>query len=266
MVIRLVAVEQRREPVEIVSRGRHDRRGRQQPVELRRRRIAGGLQRDVAGQHQHRHAALADGLADRDLEGARHLVGARDELAIVAAFLEQQLRVRLLKIAAADLGRWNLRGDAEHGHARAVTVEQTVDEVQVARPAAARADRELAGQVRLGAGRERGDLLVPDVHPLDLPLPADGVGQTVQAVADDTVDALDTCSGEGFRELVSHGLCHGVSPRAVSVSWRSSPPRTRPGALRPPDLSSVLPRPIRPILLGALRRGPRDRQGDVTQS
>ena len=91
------------------------------------------------------------------------------------------------------------------GHARAVTVEQTVDEVQIARPAAARADRELARQMRLGAGRERGDLLVPDMDPLDLALPADGVGQAVQAVADDAVDPLDPRSGEGFRELVSHG-------------------------------------------------------------
>ena len=116
--------------------------------------------------------------------------------------------MRLLEIAAADLGRGNLRGDAEHGHARAVTVEQTVDEVQVARPAAAGADRELAGQMRLGAGRERRDLLVPDMDPLDLALPADGVGQAVQAVADNAVDPLDARRGEGLGELVCNGLCH----------------------------------------------------------
>ena len=49
------------------------------------------------------------------------------------------------------------------GNAEPVTVEQTVDEVQIARPAAAGADRELTRQMRLGAGRERGDLLVPDI-------------------------------------------------------------------------------------------------------
>jgi hypothetical protein len=93
-----------------------------------------------------------------------------------------------------------------------VTVEQTVDQVQIARPAAPRADGEFAREMRLRAGRERGDLLVPDVHPRDLALPADGVGQAIQAVPDDAVDPLDTRSGEGFRELVSHGLCHWCSP------------------------------------------------------
>ena len=35
-------------------------------------------------------------------------------------------------------------------------------------------DGEIAGQMRLGAGREGRDLLVPDMDPLDLALPADG--------------------------------------------------------------------------------------------
>ena len=60
----------------------------------------------------------------------------------------------------------------EHRHARAVAIEEAVDEVQIARAAAAGADGELARQMRLGARRERGDLLVPDMNPLDLALPA----------------------------------------------------------------------------------------------
>ncbi len=51
-----------------------------------------------------------------------------------------------------------------------MAIEQAVDEMQIARPAAAGADGELAGQMRLGAGREGGDLLVADVDPLDLAL------------------------------------------------------------------------------------------------
>ena len=73
---------------------------------------------------------------------ARHLVGAGDELAVMAAFLEQVLRMGFLEIASADLGRRNLRGDRQHRHARAVAVEQAVDEVQIARAAASRADGE----------------------------------------------------------------------------------------------------------------------------
>ena len=44
-----VAVEQCRETFEIVSRRRYDRRGRQQPLDLRRRCVARRLQRHVAG-------------------------------------------------------------------------------------------------------------------------------------------------------------------------------------------------------------------------
>jgi hypothetical protein len=42
------------------------------------------------------------------------------------------------------------------------------------------------------------------MHPLDLALSADRVGETVEAVTDDTVDALDAGSGKGLDELVSY--------------------------------------------------------------
>ena len=116
--------------------------------------------------------------------------------------------MRLLEIARADLGRRDLRRDGQHRHARAMAVEQAVDEVQIARPAAAGADRELAGQMRLGAGREGRDLLVPDMDPFDLALSADRVGEAVEAVADDAVDPLDAGRGEGLRELISDRFCH----------------------------------------------------------
>jgi hypothetical protein len=49
--------------------------------------------------------------------------------------------------------------------------------------------------VRLGTRRERGYLLMPDVHPFDLVLPTKGVGQAVQTVADDSVYAFDAHRG-----------------------------------------------------------------------
>jgi hypothetical protein len=119
----LVAVEQRREPIEIGRRWRDDGHGRQEPTRRGRRRFGCTLQCHVARQHHHRHAALADGLANRNLQHTRHLAGGRDELAVVAAFLEQRFRMRLLEIAAADLSRGDLRGDAEHWDARAVAIE-----------------------------------------------------------------------------------------------------------------------------------------------
>ena len=103
--------------------------------------------------------------------------------------------MRLLKIAAADLGRWDLGRDGEHRRAAAMGVVEPVDEVQVARPAAPGTDGELARQMRLSSGRERGDFLVPDVNPLDLSLAPNGVGQPVEAITHDAVDALDPCGG-----------------------------------------------------------------------
>jgi hypothetical protein len=64
----------------------------------------------------------------------------------------------------------------------------------------------------LRAGRERGDLLVPDMDPLDLAVTADSIGQTVEAVADDAVDAFHARGDECFDELVSHNPGHGYSP------------------------------------------------------
>jgi hypothetical protein len=92
-----------------------------------------------------------------------------------------------------------------------MAVEQSVDEVQIAGPAAAGTNGELAGQVRFGAGREGRDLFVPDVDPLDLTLSSQSVGQAIEAVADDAIDSFDAGSGQCFYELVGYCFCHFFS-------------------------------------------------------
>jgi hypothetical protein len=77
-----------------------------------------------------------------------------------------------LKIGAADLRARDVRRDRQHRHARPVAVEEAVDQVEITGTATARADRELSGEMRLGAGREGRGLLVAHVHPLDFLLPA----------------------------------------------------------------------------------------------
>src|SRR5262249_29328782 len=143
---------------------------------------------------------------------ARHLIGAGDELAKMAALSEQLLRVRLLEIAGADFPRWNLGGDGQHRHARAVAVEQPVDEREIARPAAAGADRELTREMGLGTGRKGCDFLVPDMNPFDLALTAQRVGQPVETVTDDAVNAFDSRGGENLGELICDPLCHRSFP------------------------------------------------------
>jgi hypothetical protein len=65
--------------------------------------------------------------------------------------------------------------------------------------------------MRLGAGGEGGDLLVPDMHPFDLALPTNRIRQAVQAIAHYAVYSLNTSRGEGFCELISNSLCHDRS-------------------------------------------------------
>jgi len=114
--------------------------------------------------------------------------------------------------------------DAEHGDTRAVTVEQAVDEVQIAGSTAPRADGKLICQMSLGAGCECGDFFVAHVNPLDLPLPSDGVSQTIEAVADDAIDPLDANGCERFGELVRYGLGHVFSLDQLFIG---SPPIER---------------------------------------
>jgi hypothetical protein len=93
----------------------------------------------------------------------------------------------LLEVLAADLHGRDLRGDGQYRHPAAVGVEQAVDQVQVARPAAAGAYRQFPGQRRLGGRREPRGLLVPDMLPGDLAVAAQRVGEPVQGVPRDPV-------------------------------------------------------------------------------
>jgi len=100
--------------------------------------------------------------------------------------------------------------------------------VQITRAAAPGANGELPRQMRLRARRERRDFLVPNMHPLDLALPAKRVGQPVQTVADNPVDPLDASSRERIRELISNGFCHlsppaGAAPETLPCSMVQAP-------------------------------------------
>src|SRR5258708_27454828 len=122
-----LAVQEGCQPIEIRRRGRHHCPGRQEARYLGERGARCWLQGDVAGYHHYRHAAVGHGLADCDLQRTWHLVGAGDQLAIVAALLEQRLRGGFLEIASTVLARRYLRGDTEHGTPRAGAVEQAFD-------------------------------------------------------------------------------------------------------------------------------------------
>ena len=206
-----VAVQQYGEIFEVALRRCDDRRRRQQGGRFRRRRIDCGLEGHVAGDHDHRHAALCHRLADRDFQRARHLAGAGHDLAVMAALAKQLLRVGFLKVAAADFMTGDLRGDGEDRHPAAVTVVEAVDQVQIAGTTAACADGQASGEMRVCARGEGRRLLVPHVHPPHTLLPANRIGDSVQGVAGYAVDPLDSLGDQSVDEEIRDRLGHGTS-------------------------------------------------------
>src|SRR6202000_1824851 len=116
--------------------------------------------------------------------------------------------------------------DRQHRHPRAMAIEEAVDEVKIAGPAAPGADHEIAGQLRLGAGRECGDLSGAAVYPVDLALAADRIGQAVEAVADDAVDPLDARRGQRVSKLIGDSS-HDLAPAGSCCDSSRPSPRKR---------------------------------------
>lgn len=99
-----------------------------------------------------------------------------------------------------------MRGDGQHRRMAAMALEQPIDQVQVARPAASGADREFAGDRSLAAGGEGRHFLMADMHPVDAAETPQAVDEAVEAIAGDAPDALDT----GLREY----RCPRADPRS----------------------------------------------------
>src|SRR5205814_47241 len=94
------------------------------------------VQEDLAWDDDDPDAAPLECVTDRDFKDTRKLFRNADELGVDTALAEELLGVRLLKVASADLVARYVRSDREHWNAAAVRVEEPVDEMKIARPAA----------------------------------------------------------------------------------------------------------------------------------
>jgi len=110
-----------------------------------------GFQRDVPRQNYDGHAFLRDCDAHRTLQNLGNEARVRDELDVVAAFLEQDFRMGRLEIIIADLGARYVRCYREDRRSAPVAIEETVDQMQISWSAAPGADSQFAGQLRLRA-------------------------------------------------------------------------------------------------------------------
>src|ERR1700761_2380252 len=101
--------------------------------------------------------------------------------------------MRFLEISAADFSTRNLRGDGQDRHAASLAVIQTIDQMQISRPAAASADGQFPSEMCFGSGRECGRLFVTDMNPLDILARSDRVGDAIQRIPGNTVYPLNSC-------------------------------------------------------------------------
>jgi hypothetical protein len=87
--------------------------------------------------------------------------------------------VGFLKIAAADFLAGDERREGEDGHPAAVTVVEAVDQMQVRGATTAGTDRQSSGEMRLRACGKRGRLFMAYVHPAQVLVSANRVGDSV---------------------------------------------------------------------------------------
>src|SRR5215813_10896199 len=98
------------------------------------------------------------------------------------------LRMRFLKVAAPDFSAGYLRGDRQDGDTAAVAIVESVDQVQIARTAASRADRQCSRKVRFRSCGKGGRLFVPQMNPLKAVGGANRVRNAVKRVAGQAID------------------------------------------------------------------------------
>lgn len=98
-----------------------------------------------------------------------------------------------------------------HRHTAPVGIVQPIDQMEISRPAASGAHRQVPGQVSLGSGGECGCLFMSHSHPPDIPAPADGIGNPVERVARYAIHSLDPNEDQAVDQELRHCfLAHGA--------------------------------------------------------
>src|SRR5699024_4987418 len=147
----------------------------------------------------------------------------------------------------------DVRGDGERRDTGAPSVVEAVDEVEVARSAAAGTHGALAGQCCLTAGCEGGGLLVADMDPFELRVDPQRAGEAVERISGDAVDAFASAGHEGIDDGPGYGghAIPSIETRTPGLRWCEP----RQGSPRGEALtaSSVQPRIPAPRLSASSR-------------
>ncbi len=128
-------------------------------------------------------------------------------MAVVTALREEVFWVSFLKIAAANFAAGDLSCDREHWNATAMAIIKTVDQMQIAWAATPRAYRQSSRQMCFRAGREGGCLFVAHVNLLNLALPSNRVGNSVEGIAGNPVEPFHAGRRKSLHKQIGHCFC-----------------------------------------------------------
>src|SRR5215469_17885779 len=106
-----------------------------------------------------------------------------------------------------------------------MTVEQPIDEMKIAGPAASGTYSKLSCDVRLGAGGKGCHFLVPCVDPFNRLLAPHRVEYAVERVADDSVNPFHSGMGQSLHQDFrngSHDSSGSIPSRALMLAARAS--------------------------------------------
>jgi hypothetical protein len=124
--------------------------------------------------------------------------------------LEQDVQVDLLLVVRAEREGLLLADDGHHRLVVELGVVEPVQQMDGARARGRHADPDLAGELGVGAGAERGDLLVPGLDELDLSaVLVEAAEDPVDAVAGIAVHPADTVLVQTLQDVRSDGFRHG---------------------------------------------------------
>jgi hypothetical protein len=98
-----------------------------------------------------------------------------------------------------------------------MAIEEPVDEMKVAGPATPRTDCKLAGHVRVGARSKGRHFLVTDVNPFNSFLSTHRLSDSIERIADYSIDSLDAGRSEGRYQVFGYSR-HSFFPPIVSPS------------------------------------------------
>src|ERR1700722_3008381 len=125
------------------------------------------LQGDITWNRHYGHPFIRERGLDGDLQYPRNLRRLGNQFAVMTTLPEKLIRMRLLKIVAADLLAGNLSRQSQYRDSATMAIVKPIDQMHIAGATTPGADRQFTRQMRLRAGSKCSGLFMAHSYPLD---------------------------------------------------------------------------------------------------